>query len=108
VRDVGADLHVAEEAAAALERLSVEGRLEALYLLVVGRHPAAQQPPRRGEALEQVDLGIAVGPQQAGGCECSGRPGADDRHPRFRCGHQVAVRAIVLRPAKNCALSSSA
>ena len=108
VRDVAADLHVAEEAAAALERLSVERVLQALYLLVVGRHPAAQQPPRRGQPLEQVDLGIAVRPQQAGGGECSGRPGADDRDPRSRAVHQVAVRSIVLRPAKNCALSSSA
>ena len=108
VRDVAADLHVAEEAAAALERLGVERRLQPLDLLVVGRHPAAQQPPRRGQPLEQVDLGVAVGPQQAGGGERPGGPGADDRHPRPRGRHQAAVRSIVLRPAKNCAFSSSA
>ena len=55
VRDVHADLDVAEEAAAAPEGLAVECLVQALDLLVVRRHAAAQQSPRGGQALEEVD-----------------------------------------------------
>jgi hypothetical protein len=60
VRDVGPDLDVAEEPAAAAQRLAVEGVLEALDLLVVGRDAAAQQAPGCRQALEEVDVGVAA------------------------------------------------
>jgi hypothetical protein len=53
-------LDVAEEATRARERLAVEGVVQALDLLMVGRDAAAQQPPRRGEPLEEVDLRVAA------------------------------------------------
>jgi hypothetical protein len=109
VRDVGADLDVAEEAAAALERLPVERVLQALDLLMVRRDAAAQQPPGRRQPLEQVDLGVAAGAQQGGGRERPGRSGADDRHPRSRDRRHAAVRsAVPPSEAKNSALSPSA
>ena len=64
VRDIRPDLHIAEEAAAARERLPIERVVQALDLLVVGRHPAAQEPPRRRQPLEQVDLDVAAHPPQ--------------------------------------------
>src|SRR5215210_2221715 len=105
--DVSADLDVAEVAAAAGERLALEGVLEALDLLVVGRHPGAQQAPRRREPLEQVDLHVAPCAQQRRSGERPGGAGADDRDARTS-GHQAAVRSAVLSSAKNSALSSSA
>ena len=108
VRHVDADLDVAEEAAAARERLAVERLLQALDLLVVRGDAAAQQPPRRRQPLEQVDLGVAARPQHGRGGERPGRPGADDRHPWSHAGHQAAVRSAVPSSAKNSALSSSA
>ena len=70
--------------------------------MVVGRDAAAQQPPRGGQALEQVHLGAAGAAQQLAGGERAGRPGADDRDPR-RGAHETGVRS-----AKNWALRSSA
>ena len=105
MRDVDPDLDVAEEAAAALERLALEGVLQPLDLLMVGRHAAAQQAPRRRQPLEQVDVDVAAGAQQSGGGERPGGPGPDDRHARP--GH-AAVRSSVPASAKNSALSSSA
>jgi hypothetical protein len=64
VRDVGADLHVAEEPTAASQRLALEAIVEPLDLLVVGRHAGAQQSPRRRQPLVQVDLDVAGGPPQ--------------------------------------------
>ena len=104
MRDVPADLDVAEEAAAAPERLAVEGVLQALDLLVVGRHAPAQQPPGRRQPLEQVDLRVPDLPQHGGGGERPGGPGADDRDPR----PHAAVRSIVLRSEKNSSLRSFA
>ena len=104
VGDVDPDLDVPEEAAAAFQRLALEGVLQALDLLVVGRHAAAQQAPRRRQPLEQVDVGGAR-PQEGGGGEGSRGPGADDRDSR---PHHAAVRSAVPASAKNSALSSSA
>jgi hypothetical protein len=108
VRDVLADRDVAEEAAAPLERLPLEGLVEALDLLMVGRDPGAQQPPGRGQALEQVDLDVAARPQQAVRGERARRAGADDGHTMPGAHHQAAVRSAVLFSAKNSAFSSSA
>src|SRR5207247_4335130 len=101
------DLHVAHETAPTPKRLPIERVLQPLDLLVAGSHPAAKQSPRRGQPLEQVDLDVAAGPQQAGGGERARGPGADDRHSRSRAGHQAAVRSAVLSSAKNSALTSS-
>jgi hypothetical protein len=108
MRHVDADVHVAEEATAALERLAVEQILQALDLLVVGGDPAAQQTPRRGQSLEQVDLRVAARSQQARGGERPGRPRADDRHSRSCAGRHPAVRSAVLCSLKNSPLRSSA
>jgi hypothetical protein len=104
VGDVGADFDVAEEAAAAAERLAVESIVEPLDLLVIGRDPAAQQSPRRRQPLDQIDLDVAAVPPQLVGCECPRGSRADDRHPRR---HHTAVLSTASRSAKNSALSSS-
>jgi hypothetical protein len=62
-----------------LEGVLVEGLVEALDLLVVGRDAGAEQAPRRRQPLEQVDLHVAAGAQQRVGGERPGRAGADDR-----------------------------
>jgi hypothetical protein len=107
VLDVRADLDVADEAAAALERLALEGVLQALDLLMVGSHARAQQPPRGRQPLEEVDLGVAARAQDRRGGEGPGRAGPDDREARAR-GHHAAVRSAVFCSAKNSALRSSA
>ena len=93
---------------AATDRLAVEAVLQALDLLVVGRDAAAQQAPRGRQALEDVDLGVAAGAQQAGGRECPRGAGADDRNPRLGPGAHAGVRCSVGCWAKNSALRSSA
>ena len=60
VRDVHAHLDVSEEAAVAPEGLLVEGLVQPLDLLMVGRNAGAEQAPRRREPLEQVDLHVAA------------------------------------------------
>jgi hypothetical protein len=42
VGDVDADLEIAEETAALLQRLLIEALIESFYLLVIGRNPGAQ------------------------------------------------------------------
>jgi hypothetical protein len=108
VREVAAHLDVAQEPAAPAQRLAVEGVVQALDLLVVGRDAAAQQSPRRGQALEEIDLHVAALPPQTGRGEGPGGPGADDRDSGGSAGHHAAVRSAVLRSAKNSALTSSA
>ena len=98
----------AQEPASAPQRLAVEKVVQALDLLVVGRDAAPQQAPRRGQALEEVDLHVAALAPQAGRGERSGGPGADDRDSGGTAGHHAAVRSAVLRSAKNSALTSSA
>src|SRR5687767_4854554 len=108
VAQVLADRDVAEQAAAAAERLAVERLVEPLDLLMVGRHPGAEQAPGRRQPLEQVDLHVAAGPEEPIRGERAGRAGADDRHAVSRARHQAAVRSAVLFSAKNSALRSSA
>ena len=69
---------------------------QALDLLVVGGHAAAQQPPRRGQPLEQVDLRVAAGAQQAGGGE---RPG--------RARRRRSPPAVACRPSRGRALGGA-
>ena len=59
VGHAGADLDVAEEPAAAAEDAARERLVQALDLAVVGRDARAQEPPRRGQALDEVDVGPA-------------------------------------------------
>src|SRR3954452_11972033 len=108
VGDISADLDPAEEADAARERLAVEGVLEALDLVVVGRDAAAQQAPRRRQALVEVDLGVAVRAQERGRGERAGGAAADDRHARSQAADHAAVRSAGPASAKNSALRSSA
>ena len=108
MRHIDPDLDIAEKPTAPLERLAIERVAEALDLLMVRCHAAAKQPPWRGEPVEQVDLHLRVGSQQAGGGECTRGPGADDRDSRTRCRHHTAVRSAVLCSAKKSAFSSSA
>ena len=78
VRDVPADLDVAEEAKAGLRRGLLERARDRLDVRVVGRDPEADEPPRRRQPLDQVDLDGEVAREQGGGGVEPGRPGADD------------------------------
>ena len=83
VGDVLADLDVAEEPAAGAHDLLVEELGERLDLLVVGRDAVAQQTPRRGQPLEDVDLGaLATRRSSLRGGVGAGGPGPDDRDPQ--------------------------
>jgi hypothetical protein len=82
VRDIDADLNVAQEATPAPKRLAIERISQALDLLVVWCHPASQQPPRSWEPLKQVNLYITTGSKQAGGGKRARRASANDRHSR--------------------------
>ena len=78
VLDVAADLDVAEEAEARLERDLLEGARDRLDLRMVGRDAEAHEAPGRRQPLDHVDLDRDVGAEQrAGGVE-AGRAGADD------------------------------
>ena len=77
----------------------LELRGQRLDLLVVGRDAAAQQPPRRGQALEQVDVGPRARRAQLPGRVRAGRAGADDR--------DAAHAGAAARSRKNAALTSS-
>src|SRR3954452_18392527 len=106
--DVHPHLDVAEEAATAPQGLPVEGVLEPLDLLVIGGHSAAQQAPRRGQALEEVHLRISMGSKEAARGERPGGPCPNDRDVRpLVCAH-AAVRSEVLRSVKKSELRSCA
>ena len=79
MRDVAADLDVAEEAEAGLLRDLLERARDGLDVRVVGRDAEAHEPPRRRQPLEQVDLDarLVAREQRARGVE-AGRAGADD------------------------------
>ena len=62
-----------------------------------GATPPRSRPHGVGSRSNRSISASPRGPQQAGGGERPGRPGADDRHPRSRAGHQAAVRSAVLR-----------
>jgi hypothetical protein len=107
VRDVGAYLHIAEEAGAAGECLAVEPVLQALDLLVIRSDAASQQAPWRRQPLEQVDLGVAPAPDGGRGERARG-PRADDRDARSRVSHQAAARSSAAPRPKYSAFSSMA
>ena len=75
--DVGAELDAAEEAEAGLLRGLLVHPRDALDLRVVGRDAGADEPERRRQDLEQVDL--EAGLQELVGRVEAGRAGADDR-----------------------------
>ena len=78
-RDVLAEVDAAVEAEPRVGRDLVEGRGDGLDLLVVGRDPGADEPVRRGQAVDHVDLDDdTVLSQQVVGRIVASRPGADD------------------------------
>ena len=79
VRDVAADLDVAEEAEARPRRGLLERARDGLDVLVVGRDAEADEAPRRRQPVDQVDLDLRVlALQQRVGRVEPGRAGADD------------------------------
>ena len=80
VGDVPADLDVAEEAEARLLRGLLERPRDGLDLRVIGRDAEADEPPRRRQPLDQVDLDLEVAREQRGG-GVEARP-APSRRPR--------------------------
>ncbi len=79
VRHVATDLDVSEEAKAGARGDLLERARDGLQLRVVGRDAQPDEPPRRREPLDHVDLDrrILARKQCAGGVERS-RPGPDD------------------------------
>ena len=79
VRDVASDLHVAEEAKARTRGDLLERARHGLELRMVGRDPEPDEPPRRRQPLDHVDLDARVlAREQGAGRVEGGRPGADD------------------------------
>ena len=76
-REVAADLDVAEEAEARPRGDLLERARDGLDLRVVGRDAEADEPPRRRQPLDHVDLGAGLVEQRARGVEAR-RAGADD------------------------------
>jgi hypothetical protein len=94
---VPADLDVAEPAQARVGRRLVVDPRDGLDLRVVGRHAGADEPPRRGQALVEVDLhlGVVLGQEVPGGVEAGGAR-ADDGHPQ-RASHAPHPRRSIAR-----------
>ena len=78
VRHVAPDLDVAEEAEARPRSDLLERARDGLELRVVGRDAEPDEPPRRRQPLDHVDLGRRFGGQQGAGGVEAGRAGADD------------------------------
>jgi hypothetical protein len=78
VGDVAPDLDVAEEPEAGCGRDLLEGARDGLDLGVVGGDAEADEPPGRGQPLEQVELCRRLGGQKVPGSVEAGRPGTDD------------------------------
>jgi ferredoxin/flavodoxin---NADP+ reductase len=76
--DVAADLDIAEEAKARLERDLLEGARDRLDLRMVGCDAEPDEAPRCRQALDQVDLDRDVGAEQRRGRIEAGRAGAND------------------------------
>ena len=73
-RHVLPELDVAEEAEPGVRGRLVEGGRDVLDLLVVGRDAEADQPVRRRQAVEQVDLDGEARPGGRGARRCRTRP----------------------------------
>ena len=80
VVDVAADLDVADEAEAGLRGDLLERPRDGLDLRMVGRDAEADEPPRRRQPLDHVNLDADVGSQQRTGRVEAGRPRADNRN----------------------------
>src|SRR6266545_1970145 len=78
VRDVAADLDVAEEAEARLRGGLLERARHRLDVRVVGRDAEANEAPRRRQPLDHVHLDLTVGCEEARCRVEPGRAGADD------------------------------
>ncbi len=78
---VPSDLDVAREAQIRLSQQLVELADHGLGALMIWRDPCADQPERRGQAVDDVDAQIGPAAQQpVCGIE-AGRTGADDGNP---------------------------
>ena len=93
VRDVLADLDVAEEAEARLRRRLLEGARDGLDVRMVGRDAETHETPGRRQPLEQVDLDREIAPEQRRGGVEPGRPGADDGNAERIHARESRVRS---------------
>ena len=96
VRDVAADLDVAEEAEARARGDLLERARDRLQLRVVGGDAEPDEPPRRRQALDHVDLGSRILARS----RCAGR--VEGRGPRAHDGDAElgvpSIGASMLRP----------
>ena len=108
VLDVLADLDVAEEAEPGVERRLLERARDRLDVRVVGRHSKPDEPPRRRQALDHVDLDVEVAREQRGGRVEAGWAGTDDgdaevvgrAHLRDATEHEGGPRRTAARPLR--------
>jgi hypothetical protein len=95
VRDGRADLDVAEETEARPGRGLLERARDRLDVLVIGRDAEADEPPRRRQAVEQVDLdaGVVALQERVGGVEPGGA-GAHDGDADGLVGHGARLACV--------------
>jgi hypothetical protein len=84
VRDVPADLDVAEEPAPRIGGGLLEDARDRLDLRMIGRDAPSHEAPGRCEALEEMHLGVRARLQQMTGRVEAGRPGSDDGDAHVR------------------------
>ena len=94
VREVAADLDVAEEAKARLLRDALERARDALELRMVGRNAEPDEAPWRRQALDHVHLDAETGVEQSARGIKPGRARADHGNSDGALSH----RTIVLSP----------
>ena len=97
VGNVPPHLDVAEEAEARPLGDALERARDRLQLRVVGRDAEPDEPPRRGQSFDHVDLDPALGVEQRPGSVEAGRPGPDDRDAESRAHAADATRAFRTR-----------
>src|SRR5205085_674523 len=100
VREVAADLDVAEEAKAGPGGDLLEGSGDGLDVRMVGRDPAADEAPRRRQPLDQVDLdGRILAREQLPGRVEARRPRTDDSDAQMIVGGPGSMLTGRCRPA---------
>jgi hypothetical protein len=82
MREVAADLDVAEESEPRLGRDALERARNGLELGMVGRDAEPDETPGRREPLDHVDLDRHVGVEQSAGRIEPGGTGPNDRNPK--------------------------
>ena len=92
VADVPPHVDVPEKAEAGPLRGLLEDTRHRLDVRVVGRDPEPDEPPRRRQPLDHVDLDRDVGGEQRSGSVEAGRPRPDDGNAkRARIGHGARI-----------------